>query len=132
MKQLHSLAAKAGFLFIISTGAAPITKAQAPIANVKLVSNKIQFIGVEGDMLVFELLLNDLPKEGSWLRITDENRTLIFEERIKSSSHSKRYKVIRNSMNKIQFEIFSKQTLLKESFNVNLKMEEKWEVIKAR
>lgn len=132
MKSIQSLAARAIFLLIVSTTDAQVTNAQSPVASLHYEAGNIQFIGVEDDMLVFELVLSNLPKEGSWLRITDENATLIFEERIKSNRYNKRYKIMRNNMNKIQFEITNKRTLLKESFQINRKIEEKREVSKAR
>ena len=132
MNQVQSLAIRTGFLIIVSTGTVQVAEAQLPVASIHHAANRIKFVGVENEMLVFELLLNNLPQEGSWLRITDEQGTLVFEERIKGTTLNKRYKVVRNRMTQIQFEILSKRSLLKESFHVNLRTEEKWEVTKGR
>lgn len=93
--------------------------------------NKVQFAGIDGELLVFDLQLADLPAKGSVLRILDENRNVVHEERIKGTSLVRRYKIVKDNMTKLYFEVSNRQIILKQSFNINYKVETKWEVTKA-
>lgn len=94
-------------------------------------ASNIRFVGLEGEMLVFELKLKTLLPKGSILTISDEENNLIFEERTSADTYSIRYKIARNNFSKINFEISNKQFSLNQSFNINSRMEEKVEVTKA-
>ena len=132
MKQFRSATCKALFLFLLSTGAAGITHAQKELASVSYTANKVQFVGVEGDLLIFDLHFTNLPVQGSIVRIIDGENNEIFEERILQTTLHKRYKIVRNNTSKIRFEISSKQLLFNESFKVAVWVEEKLEVTKAK
>jgi len=94
-------------------------------------ANKVQFVGMQGDMLIFDLQLNNLPSKGSWIRIMDGKKNILFEHRTNSATYLKRFKIVRENLSNIHFEVISKEIILKESFQLNYKVEEKMEVIKA-
>ena len=120
------------FLAVSFFGIQTFVQAQSQtfLANNKAIS-KVQFVGMEGDMLIFDLRLNSLPEKGSWIRITDDEKNVLFEERIHSTIYSKRYKIVWQHINKLHFEVMNKETILKESFQLKYKVEEKMEVVKA-
>lgn len=91
----------------------------------------IRFVGIEGEMLIFELKLNSLLPKGSMLTISDEESNVIFEERTTADTYSIRYKIARDNFSKINFEISGKAFFLNQSFNVNSRTEEKIEVTKV-
>lgn len=105
-------------------------QSQTFLANNKAV-NKIQFVGIEGDMLVFDLQLGNLSEKGSWIRVMDGDKNVLFEKRIYSSTYSKRYKIIKDNISQLHFEVINHETILKESFQLKYKVEEKMEVVKA-
>ena len=86
---------------------------------------------MDGDMLVFDLQLSNLPAKGSWLRIMDEDKNVLFEQRINAATYAKRYKIVRNDLKAVHFEVINKETILKESFQLKYRVEEKMEVVKA-
>lgn len=132
MKHRNSFCLRMIFLTVSFFGIQTFVQAQSQtfLASNKAV-NKIQFVGVEGDMLIFDLQLNNLPEKGSWIRITDDEKYVLFEERIHSTIYSKRYKIVRQHINTLHFEVITKETILKESFRLKYKVEEKMEVVKA-
>ena len=91
----------------------------------------IRFVKAEGDMLVFELRLTNLPANGSRLRILDGDNNTLLEERIGTETYNIRYKIVRGDMSKINFEVWGKKIFLNQSFNVKSRLEEKVEVTKA-
>lgn len=90
----------------------------------------ISFVSVEGDMLVFDLNLKNLPANGSRLYIMDEAGNTLFEQVIKTATYNKRYKIERNNIRKIVFEVSSGRSLLNRSFSINTRIEERVEVAK--
>jgi len=104
-------------------------RSQKLIASNTAIS-KVQFVGMDGDMLVFDLQLSNRTK-GSWLRIMDENKNVLFEQRINAATYAKRYKIVRNDLKAVHFEVINKETILKKSFQLKYRLEEKMEVIKA-
>jgi hypothetical protein len=90
----------------------------------------IRFVNAKDGMLVFELNLNNLPAKGSMLQIKDEAGNLLFEQRINTESYNVRYKIERNSISKITFEVTGKKILFNKSFSVVSRMEERIEVAK--
>ncbi len=120
------------FLAVSFLGIQTFAQAQSQtfLASNKAV-NKIQFVGMEGDMLVFDLQLGNLPEKGSWIRVMDGDKNVLFEKRIHSSTYSKRYKIIKDNISKLHFEVINHETILKESFQLKYKVEEKMEVVKA-
>ena len=120
------------FLAVSFLGIQTFVQAQPQtfLANNKAV-NKIQFVGMEGDMLVFDLQLSNLPEKGSWIRVMDSDKNVLFEKRIYSSTYSKRYKISKDNISQLHFEVIGHETILKESFQLKYKVEEKMEVVKA-
>lgn len=80
MKQVQSAACKALFLLLLSTGAASAVQAQKELASAVYAANKIQFIGVEDDLPIFDLHLSNLPAQpGSVIKISDGDNNEILK-----------------------------------------------------
>jgi len=94
-------------------------------------AENIRFVSVEANMLIFELRLNELLPKGSMIRIIDGEDNIIFEERTEADTYSISYKIIRNDMSIINFQVFNKNFSLNQSFKVSSRLEEKIEVTKA-
>lgn len=107
--------------------AQPVLNCNAAVTDSK---GDIRFLSVQDGMLVFELNLKNLPSKGSMLQIRDEAGNVIFEEGIKTETYHVRYKIERNNISKITFEVSNKKILLNKSFSINSRMEEKIEVAK--
>ena len=103
MKQLRTFATTAGFVLIAVFVAPQVLNSQPGQAIRHQLPNSIRYVGVDGDMLVFELSLNEIPAEGCQLRILDESHAVIYEERIRSARYAKRYKIVLNGISRIQF-----------------------------
>ena len=135
MKSLKSSITKAACMLAFACTANSFDITHAQVSPQYIVSNEpasnIHFVGMEGEMLVFELRLNTLLPKGSMLRISDEENNILFEERTGAATYNIRYKILRNDLSKINFEISSKSFLLNQSFNVSTKTEEKTEVTKV-
>lgn len=132
MKHRNSFFLRMLFLAVSFLGIQTFVQAQSQtlLANNKAV-NKIQFVGMEGDMLVFDLQLSNLPEKGSWIRVLDGEKNVLFEKRIYSSTYSKRYMISKDNISQLHFEVINHETILKESFQLKYKVEEKMEVVKA-
>ncbi len=95
------------------------------------IKDNIRFVNVENDMLVFELNLKDLPVKGSTLTIKDEASNLLLEQKIVADTFRVLYKIVRNDISKITFEVVSSnRVFLNKSFSINRWIEEKIEVAK--
>lgn len=97
----------------------------------KEAKENIQFVSVEGEMLIFELRLNNILLKGSVIRILDGDNNIIFEEKTNEGTYSIRYKIVRNDMRIINFQVYNKNYSLNQSFNITSVIEEKIEVKKA-
>ena len=51
-------------------------------------ANKVQFMGVENNFLVFDLLFMEVPAKGCTLKIMDNDGNIMFEETISGNSRS--------------------------------------------
>jgi hypothetical protein len=136
MKSLKSLFTKTVCMLVLvsvsnSFSFASAQEAKPTYATAKEPVNNIRFVRLDGDMLVFELSLYNLPAKGSSIRIMDGENNLLFEEKISAQTYNVRYKIARENISKVNFEIFSKKVLLYQAFNVDFKTEEKLEVTKA-
>ncbi len=111
------------------------TITQAQLQPQSLVANEssgsVRFIKAEGEMLVFELHLANLPANGSKLRILDGENNTLLEQNIKTETYNIRYKIVRGDISKISFEVTGKKVLLNQSFDVKSRTEEKIEVTKV-
>ena len=131
MKSCNSFFAKIIFVLILTFLTGSSVHAQRKLAD-NLDYSKVLFVGIDEDnRLVFELQLVNLPEKTNVLRIFDWNKNILFEERINARTYSRRYKIDRNEIDQIYFEVINKQALLKERFQLNCRMEEKWEVVKG-
>lgn len=108
-----------------------IAKPQPLAITVNESSANIRFVRAEGDLLVFELHLNNLPVNGSRLRIFDGDNNTILEEKITTVVYNMRYKIARGDISKISFEISGKKIFMNQSFDVRSRTEEKIEVTRA-
>ena len=135
MKSLQSVFIKTTCMLLLASLLNSFTSTQAQVQQSTVASNdssgSIRFVRAEGDMLVFELLLVNLPENGSQLRILDGDNNTLLEERIRTKTYSIRYKITRGDMSKINFEVSDNKILLNQSFTIKSRTEEKIEVTKA-
>jgi len=94
-------------------------------------NNAIVFVKSEGDALVFRADLLKLPANGCTLYIKDEGGNVLFSENITTDTHQRLYRIKRDNMNGIFFEVRSKKFRFSESFNFNTKLEEVFTVTKG-
>ena len=81
-------------------------------------ANKVQFMGVENDFLVFDLLFTEVPAKGCTLKIMDQGGITVFEESIPGSSFSRRYKMPKEEFSKISFKAVGKGFVFNQSFTI--------------
>lgn len=119
--------------FMIATLSAELSRAQHQntLFSTPSTGGHVHFIGINEGMLVFEVQLENVQQKEIVLTIDDENGYEIYSERIEKPAFIKRYKIEKNAMNKIQFNIKEQQKTSTETFNVNYKLEEKFEISKA-
>jgi hypothetical protein len=134
MKSFKSVFIKATCMFTLAlvSHSFSATQAQTVLYASAATESKadIRFVNARDGMLVFELNLKNLPQKGSMLQIKDEAGNLIFEENIKTENFNVRYKIERNNISKISFEVTAKKMLLNKTFSINSRMEERIEVAK--
>ncbi|MCP9751996.1 hypothetical protein [Ferruginibacter sp. HRS2-29] len=94
-------------------------------------SNSVAFVKSEGDALVFRTDLLKLPSGGCTLYIKDEEGNVLFSENITTDTHQKLYRINRENMKAIFFEVHSRKFSFRESFNFNTKLEEIFTVTKV-
>jgi len=90
-------------------------------------ANKVQFMGVENNFLLFDLLFMEVPAKGCTLRILDHTGNTVFEETIPGNAYTRRYKVPKEEFSKISFKAMGKGFTFNQSFVI--KKEEKLVVI---
>ena len=90
-------------------------------------ANKVQFMGVENNFLVFDLLFLEVPAKGCTLKIMDNDGNIMFEETIAGNSYTRRYKVPKEETSRISFKAQAKGFVFNQSFVI--KKEEKLVVI---
>jgi hypothetical protein len=71
-------------------------------------ANKVQFMGVENNFLLFDLLFMEVPAKGCTLKIMDNDGNIMFEESIAGNSYTRRYKVAKEEFSKISFKAMGK------------------------
>jgi hypothetical protein len=81
-------------------------------------ANKVQFMGVEKDFLVFDLLFSEVPAKGCTLKIMDQAGNTVFEESIPGNSFAKRYKMPKEEFSKISFKAMGKGFVFSQSFTI--------------
>ena len=86
-------------------------------------ANKVQFMGVENNFLVFDLLFMEVPAKGCTLKIMDNDGNIMFEETISGNSYTRRYKVPKEETSRISFKAIGKGFAFNQSFII--KKEEK-------
>jgi hypothetical protein len=82
------------------------------------VANKVEFMGVENNFLVFDLLFTEVPAKGCTLKIMDQAGTIVFEESILGNSFTKRYKMLKEEFSKISFKVMGKGFVFSQSFTI--------------
>jgi hypothetical protein len=80
--------------------------------------NKVQFMGIENDFLVFDLLFTEVPAKGCTLKIMDQAGNTVFEESIPGNSFTKRYKMPKDEFSKISFRAIGKGFVFNQSFTI--------------
>ena len=90
-----------------------------PVNYVKTdAANKVQFMGIENDFLVFDLLFTEVPAKGCTLKILDNDGNIMFEETISGNAYTRRYKVPKEVTSRISFKAVGKGFVFKQSFMV--------------
>ncbi len=134
MKSIKSVFIKAACMltFVSFSSSFSVTQAQSKFNSVISTGSMgdIRFVNVQDGMLVFELNLENLPVKGSRLQIKDESGYLLFEQNIKTETFKIRYKIERNEISKITFEVTGKKVLFNKSFSISSRVEERIEVAK--
>jgi hypothetical protein len=90
----------------------------------------VEFLKSEGNMLVFEVNLRQVPQKGCLLRISNEAGDVIFEKKITTETYKQTYRIDRSNASKISFEATGKNFLFREAFDLRMRIEEKLEVVK--
>ena len=86
-------------------------------------ANKVQFMGVENNFLMFDLLFMEVPAKGCTLKIMDNDGNIMFEESIVGNSYTRRYKVAKEETSRVSFKAVGKGFVFNQSFII--KKEEK-------
>ena len=81
-------------------------------------ANKVQFMGVENDLLVFDLLFTEVPAKGCTLKILDHDGNIMFEESISERSFTRRYKVAKEETSRISFKALGKGFVFNQSYTI--------------
>ena len=81
-------------------------------------ANKVQFMGVENNFLVFDLLFSEIPAKGCTLKIMDRDGNTMFEESISGNSFSRRYKVPKEETSRVSFKALGKGFVFNQSFTI--------------
>jgi len=135
MKSLKPFFIRTACMFILVSLSNSFTHTQAQVHAQAAAPNEscgsIRFVQAEGDMLVFELHLTNLPAKGSRLRIIDGDYNTLFEQKINTATYNIRYKIARGEMSHINFEVSGKKVFVNQSFVIKSRTEEKIEVSRA-
>jgi len=117
MKSIKFLFLKA-IIIVFFTFCAVSSYSQSSSENyVKMeAANKVQFMGVENDFLVFDLLFTEVPAKGCTLKIMDHDGNIMFEESISGNSFTRRYKVPKEETPRISFKALGKGFVFNQSF----------------
>lgn len=115
--------------FLFSSGNVVNAQAQ-PVAETT--DSLIRFAGIEDDMVIFEVELENLPLKGSTISILDNYGTVLFEERIAATSLNRRYKIVRNNIDTVTFKVSGKSFSINRSFTISYRLEERLEVKKVK
>lgn len=134
MKSIKSFITKTVFiaLLLFNAGNFLFAQKQPEVEMAQGAESRINFVGSDKDMLIFDVQLDNLPAKGTELSILNESGDLIFTERISATFHSCRYKIMRNNMEMITFTVSGKAFYYNQSFTINHKIEEKLEVKKLK
>ena len=81
-------------------------------------ANKVQFMGVENNFLVFDLLFSEVPAKGCTLKILDNDGNIMLEESISERSFTRRYKVAKEESSRISFKALGKGFVFNQSFTI--------------
>ena len=81
-------------------------------------ANKVQFMGIENDFLVFDLLFSQVPAKGCILKIMDNDGNIMFEETISGNAYTRRYKVPKEETSRISFKAVGKGFVFNQTFTV--------------
>ena len=119
MKSIKFVFLKA-ITIVIFTFCAGSSYSQNPTENyVKTeAANKVLFMGVEKDFLVFDLLFTEVPAKGCTLKIMDHDGNIMFEESISGNSFTRRYKVPKEETSKVSFKAMGKGFVFNQSFMI--------------
>ena len=81
-------------------------------------ANKVQFMGMENNFLIFDLLFMEVPAKGCTLKIMDNDGNIMFEETISGNSYTRRYKVAKEETSRISFKALGKGFVFNQSYTI--------------
>ena len=81
-------------------------------------ANKVQFMGIQDNFLVFDLLFSEVPAKGCTLKIIDQAGNTVFEESISGNYFTKRYKMPKEEFSKISFKAMGKGFVFNQTFTI--------------
>jgi hypothetical protein len=134
MKTKKPFFVKAVFAAAILFFGGSAVHAQQFTANaVVAAENRIRYAGTEGDLLLFDVRLENFPGADK-LQIFDQSQILIFEERIPVNTPVRRYKIPKNELDisTMSFRLSGKGFSFTQSFSVNYRIEELVEIKKVK
>jgi len=119
MKSIKFVFLKAIIVVFFTFCASSSFSQSQPVNYVKTdAANKVQFMGIENDFLVFDLLFTEVPAKGCTLKILDNDGNIMFEETISGNAYTRRYKVPKEETSKISFKAVGKGFVFNQSFTV--------------
>ena len=128
MKSIKFVFLKAIIIVFFTFCASSSFSQSQPVNYVKTdAANKVQFMGIENDFLVFDLLFTEVPAKGCTLKILDNDGNIMFEETISGNAYTRRYKVPKEETSRISFKAVGKGFVFNQSFII--KREEKLVVV---
>ena|SRR5688572_23708497 len=119
MKSIKFVFLKA-IIIVFFTFCAGSSYSQTPSENYMKTdaANKVQFMRVENNFLLFDLFLSEVPAKGCTLKIMDHDGNIMFEETISGNSFSRRFKIAKEGISRISFKALGRGFVFNQSFAV--------------
>ena len=132
MKPVKFFVKAALIICVLSTTTVRSLSAQQTLATTNSATAPIRYMGSQDGLLVFEVNLTLPANKRTDLRILDGFGNAIFEERLTGTTHKKRYKITGENGRRISFQVITGQSTIRQSFDINYKVAETWEVVAGR
>jgi hypothetical protein len=130
-KQLFVKAVLAAVL-LVTTGGAGMGQQHTAI-SIPETGDKIRYAGTEDNMLLFDVQLENFPAADR-LQIFDNNKNLVFEEKIPANTPVRRYKILKDDIDisTVSFRLSGKSFSFTQSFSVQYRIEERVDIRKVK